>query len=504
MEYSERNSKKNRIINEKFLQPMHINTLLAPVFVEQLVTTANDIIWSYALIALCIFLGLYLSIKTRFLQIRLFKNMLKQLFQEGSNDKGVSPFQAFSIAIAGRVGTGNIAGVATAIALGGPGAIFWMWIIAFLGSATAFVEATLGQVYKIEKNGEYRGGPAYYIEKGIGKKWYAVLFAVTTILACTFFLPGVQAQSISESMNNAFGFNRMYIGITVAATLLLIIVGGSRRIGRFSEIAVTFMAAAYILMAIILIGSNITRIPEALSLIFSSAFGFDSTFGGMIGSAIIWGVKRGIYSNEAGQGTAPHAAAAAATSHPAKQGILQAFSVYVDTLFVCTATALMIIFSGMYNVKGENGEMLVNNLPGVEEGAAFTQAAISQTFPSIGEGFVAFALLFFAFTTAMAYYFIAESNLFYLSKKKANIFIVWLLRAVFVGSIVFGSISSGGLAWAMGDIGVGLMAWFNLIAVIILHKRALLVLKDYEQQKKEGKDPVFEPEKLGIKNTTEW
>lgn len=483
---------------------MIFQTILASSFFDELIKSANDIIWSNALIVLCLCAGLYFSFRTRFMQVRLFGDMIRLLFKENSNDKGVSPFQAFAIAIAGRVGTGNIAGVATAIALGGPGAVFWMWIIAFLGSATAFIESALGQVYKIEKNGEYRGGPAYYIEKGIGKKWYAIAFAIATILSCTLFLPGVQANSIGSGMSNAFNFNPLIVGLVIVVVLALIVIGGAKRIGRFAEVSISFMAGAYILMAIVIIGMNIHNVPHALKLIVTSAFGADATFGGLLGSAIAMGVKRGIYSNEAGQGTAPHAAAAAATSHPAKQGIVQAFSVYIDTLFVCTATAFIILFSGMYNVKAPDGTFIVHNLPGVEEGPMFTQAAISHHFPAIGEAFVAIALLFFAFTTVLAYYFIAESNLYYLSKKKVSQPLLWVLRIIFFGSILYGSVSSGGTAWGLGDIGVGIMAWLNIIAILILQKTGLKVLKDYEQQKKEGKDPVFNPEKLGIKNTTEW
>ncbi|QFG52930.1 alanine/glycine:cation symporter family protein [Chryseobacterium sp.] len=479
-------------------------TLSVAEFFEKVILTANDLIWSNALIILCIGTGIYFSIRTKFVQVRFMKDMISQLFTEGSSDKGVSPFQAFSIAIAGRVGTGNIAGVATAIAMGGPGAVFWMWAIAFLGSSTAFIEATLGQIYKVEKNGNYRGGPAYYIERGMGKKWYAALFAVCTIVACALFLPGVQSNSIAQSMNSAFDFDPLWVGLGVVLFLVLIIIGDVKRIGKFSELAVPFMAGAYILMALVIIGLNIEQLPAMIKLILSSAFGAEATFGGILGSAIAWGVKRGIYSNEAGQGTAPHAAAAAATTHPAKQGILQAFSVYIDTLFVCTATALMILFTGMYNVSDGNGGFLQHNLPGVEEGALFTQAAISAHFPALGHGFVALALLFFAFTTILAYYFIAESNLYYLREKKMHPAVLWTLRILFLTSVVFGSVTTGGNAWALGDIGVGLMAWLNLIAVLILQKKALITLKDYEQQKKEGRDPVFEPEKLGIKNTSEW
>lgn len=471
---------------------------------EEFITTANSIIWSNALIYLCLGAGLYFSFRTKFVQVRFMKSMIKQLFSESSTDKGVSPFQAFSIAIAGRVGTGNIAGVATAIAMGGPGAVFWMWLIAFLGSATAFIEAVLGQIYKVEKNGHYRGGPAFYIEKGMGQKWYAVLFAVTTMIACAIFLPGVQSNSIATSAKSAFGLEPMYVGIGMVLLLLVIIVGDVKRIGSFSEWVVPFMAGAYILMALVIITLNYEKIPSVFSLIFTSAFGMDATFGGIIGSAIAWGVKRGIYSNEAGQGTAPHAAAAAATTHPAKQGILQAFSVYIDTLFVCTATALVILFTGQYNVKDGKGGFIVENIPGIEEGPLFTQAAISHHFPAIGHGFVAIALWFFVFTTVLAYYFMAESNLYYLRQKKMSKILIWVLRFGFFASVIYGATTTGGTAWGLGDIGVGLMAWLNIIAILIMQKKALVTLKDFEQQKKEGKDPVFDPEKLGIKNTTEW
>lgn len=481
-------------------------------YFDSIINFLNQIIWSPPFIIVCILIGLYFTYKTKFLQVRYLKDMVQLLFKEGSSDKGVSPFQAFSMAIAGRVGTGNIAGVATAIAFGGPGAIFWMWVIAFFGSATAFIEATLGQIYKVQKNGEYVGGPAYYIEKGLGKKWYAVLFAVVTIVSCTLFLPGVQSNSIAHGLKGAFNFDLLYTGIGVAIALALIVFGGAKRIGKFAEIIVPFMAGAYILMAVIIIGMNISKVPEVFSLIISSAFGVHSTFGGILGSAVAWGIKRGIYSNEAGQGTAPHAAAAAATSHPTKQGLVQAFSVYIDTLFVCSATAFMILFTGQYNVYDKElkntksiseSSYIVENLKGVEDGPAFTQGAISHHFPTIGSEFVGIALLLFAFTTAMAYYFIAESNLKYIDKTNNKVYL-WLMRCLFLASIIIGAVNTGGSSWAIGDIGVGLMAWLNLIAIFLLRKPALLALKDYQNQKKAGKDPKFNPEELGIKNTSEW
>lgn len=471
---------------------------------ESIVIAINDIIWSNALIFLCLGAGVYFSIATRLLQIRHLKEMISLLFSGSSSERGVSSFQAFTMAIAGRVGTGNIAGVATAIAMGGPGAVFWMWLIAFLGASSAFVEATLGQIYKQVENGQYRGGPAYYIEKGLGIKWYAVLFACATMLSSAFFLPGVQSNSIANSINNAFDIPVEYTGIFITVLLSLIIFGGVKRIGKVAEVVVPFMAAAYVLMAVIIVALHISEIPAMVGLIFRSAFGLEAAFSGIMGSAISWGVKRGIYSNEAGQGTAPHAAAAAEVSHPAKQGLVQGFSVYVDTLFVCSATAFMILFTGQYNVSNEIGGYIVENLPGVPIGPEYTQFAITAHFPAIGSGFVAIALLFFAFTTIMAYYYIAETNFSYLNKDGAQKWKLWVLRGLLLLSTFYGSIKTAEMAWTLGDIGVGMMAWLNIIAIILLRKPALLALKDYQLQRKAGKDPHFRPKELGIKNAEFW
>lgn len=470
---------------------------------EKIINLVNDLVWSNALIILCMGAGIYFSIVTRFIQVRYLREMIRLLFDGKSSDKGVSSFQAFAIAISGRIGTGNIAGVATAIAMGGPGAVFWMWVIAFLGSASAFVEATLGQIYKQVKNGEYRGGPAYYIEKGLGMKWYAILFAIATVLSTAMFLPGVQSNSIALSMTNAFNIPVSYTGAGVVLLLALIIFGGVKRIGKVAEIIVPFMAGGYILMALVIIAINFTEIPAIFELIFKSAFDMESAFAGVFGMAIAWGVKRGIYSNEAGQGTAPHAAAAAEVSHPAKQGLVQAFSVYVDTLFVCTATALMILFTGNYNVSNPAGGFIVENIPGAKIGAEYTQMAIASQFPNLGAGFVAVSLLFFAFTTIMAYYYIAETNLSYLDKKGRK----WLLNSLRILILVatfYGSIKTAESAWTLGDIGVGIMAWLNVIAILLLRKPALKVFKDYQQQRKAGKDPVFKASDVGIMNTDQW
>lgn len=471
---------------------------------ETIIKSINDIIWSNALIVLCLGAGIYFSIVTRFLQIRYIKEMVGLLFGGKSSDKGVSSFQAFAIAISGRVGTGNIAGVATAIAMGGPGAVFWMWIIAFLGSASAFIEATLGQIFKETKDGQYRGGPAFYIEKGLGIKWYAMLFAFATILSTAFFLPGVQSNSIALSVENAFSVPVWVSGIVICLFLALIIFGGVRRIGKVAEIVVPFMAAAYIIMAVVIMTINITEIPNVIWLIISSAFNMESTFAGVFGMAISWGIKRGIYSNEAGQGTAPHAAAAAEVSHPAKQGLVQAFSVYVDTLFICTATAFMILFTGQYNVLNPEGGFIIENLPGAAIGPEYTQAAISEHFPRLGAGFIAISLAFFAFTTIMAYYYIAETNLSFLQRSGKQKWPLFLLRLLILIATFYGTMRTAELAWMLGDIGVGIMAWLNVIAILLLRKPALDALKDYLDQRKKGLDPQFNSNSLNIKNTKEW
>lgn len=471
---------------------------------DKIISSINDIVWSNALIFLCLGAGIYFSVVTRFLQVRYLREMIRLLFRGESSDKGVSSFQAFSIAIAGRVGTGNIAGVATAIAMGGPGAVFWMWMIAFLGSASAFVEATLGQIYKQVKDGEYRGGPAYYIEKGLGMKWYAVVFAVATIFSMAFLLPGVQSNTIASSVQNAFGIPVAITGGVVTVLIALIIFGGVKRIGKVAEITVPFMAGGYILMALIIIVLNISQVPAVISLIIRSAFSLEPAFAGIFGMAISWGVKRGIYSNEAGQGTAPHAAAAAEASHPVKQGLVQAFSVYVDTLLVCTATAFMILFTGQYNVINPQGGFVVENVPGVAVGAEFTQLAVNTHFPALGGGFVAVSIFLFAFTTIMAYYYIAETNLRYLNTRASFKWMLGLLRAFILLATFYGSVKTAESAWALGDIGVGVMAWLNVVAILLLQKPALRALKDYQAQKKAGLDPVFDPEKLGIRHAEQW
>ncbi|MGE1163692.1 alanine/glycine:cation symporter family protein [Peribacillus simplex] len=468
------------------------------------ITALNGVLWSTPVIYILLGVGLVFSILTRFLQVRHIKEMVVLMFQGKSSEAGVSSFQALSIALSGRVGTGNIAGVATAIAFGGPGAVFWMWAIAFIGASSAFVESTLAQIYKVKQDGQYRGGPAYYIEKGMGVKWFAVLFALAALVAMAVLMPGVQSNSIAAGMENAFGIKPAITGIAIILLLGFIIFGGVKRIANAAQIIVPFMALGYILLSVVIVIMNITELPGVISLIFRSAFGMDSAFGGLIGMAIAWGVKRGVYSNEAGQGTGAHPAAAAEVSHPAKQGLVQAFSVYIDTLFVCSATAFMILFTGMYNTQAENGSYIVNNLGKVTPGPGYTQAAIDSAVPGFGAGFVAVALFFFAFTTIMAYYYIAETNIAYLMRKRNSKWAMFALKLIILAASFYGTIRTAELAWALGDAGLGIMVWLNVIAILILAKPALITLKDYERQKKKGLDPVFDPKPLGIKNADFW
>ncbi|MBP8804306.1 MAG: alanine:cation symporter family protein [Pseudoxanthomonas sp.] len=487
----------------------------------------NGIIWSNALIGLCLGAGLWFSIRTRFMQVRGFAEMCRLTVTGQKSDAGVSSFQALAISMAGRMGIGNIAGVATAIAYGGPGAVFWMWVMGFLGASTSYIESTLAQIYK-EKDaeGRYRGGPAYYIEKAMGLKWYAMAFALATIVATGLLLPGVQANAIADSASNvlcngggceAFGGAgglKLWIGVAVAAMLALIIFGGIKRIATFAEIVVPFMALAFILMALVVMAVNADKVPGMFADIFSSAFGAHAAFGAIIGQAVAWGVKRGVYANEAGQGTGPHAAAAAEVSHPAKQGYVQAFAIYFDTMLVCTSTAFLLLSTGMYNtfkvVKDGGTQTLVaifEGVPGVQpsEGAQFTQAAVESVLPGWGAGFVALALFFFAFTTIMAYYYMAETNLTYVAGvRKPHRLAILLLRLGIIGMVVFGAYHNAAMAWTLGDIGVGLMAWLNIVAILILQKPALLALRDYERQKKLGLDPTFDPQALGIRNADFW
>jgi len=468
------------------------------------VTAINGVVWSPALIVLCLGAGLYFSLRSRFLQLRHVREMTRLMMEGKSSDQGVSSFQALAMTLAGRVGTGNIAGVATAITFGGPGAVFWMWAVAFLGASSAFAESTLGQVFKEQIDREYRGGPAFYIEKGLGMKWYAVTFAIATVVATGLLLPGVQANSIAESLKTAVGLDPVVTAVGLAIMLGVIIFGGVKRIAHFAEVVVPFMALGYIGVACVIVAMNIGQLPGVIKLIFSSAFGLDAGFGAILGMAIQWGVKRGVYSNEAGQGTGPHASSAAEVSHPAKQGLVQGFSVYIDTLFVCTATALMLLITGQYNVQAPDGSAIFTGVKGVAAGPGYVQTALENIMPGFGALFVAIALFFFAFTTIVAYYYIAETNIAYLNRTVHRPWLTLVLKVAIIAATVYGTVKTADLAWALGDIGVGLMAWLNIVAILLLRDIAFKCLRDYEAQKAAGKDPEFDPVALGIGNAGYW
>lgn len=471
---------------------------------QELVNTINGIIWSPALIALCLGAGLYFSLRSRFLQVRHVREMVRLMLDGKASAQGVSSFQALTMTLAGRVGTGNIAGVATAITFGGPGAVFWMWTVAFLGASSAFVESTLGQVYKEQINGQYRGGPAFYIEKGLGMKWYAWIFAVATVFATGLLLPGVQANSIAEGMKTAVGIDPNATAGILAIALGFIIFGGVKRIATFAEVVVPFMALGYIIVACVVIFLNVHQLPGVIKLIFSSAFGLDAGFGAMLGMAIQWGVKRGVYSNEAGQGTGPHASSAAEISHPAKQGLVQGFSVYIDTLLVCSATAFMLLITGQYNVQGVDGQAIYTGVQGVAAGPGYVQTALENAMPGFGSLFIAIALFFFAFTTIVAYYYIAETNIAYINRTVHRPWLTFALKVGIIAATVYGTVKTADLAWALGDIGVGLMAWLNIVAILLLRNVAFKCLKDYEAQKAAGVDPQFDPVAMGIDNADYW
>ena len=426
---------------------------------EKVVSVINDIVWNPLLVVLLVGAGLYFSFRTRFVQVRRFGLMIRSLFAKAETDEngkrhGISSFEAFCIALSGRVGTGNIVGVATAIALGGPGAVFWMWIIAFFGASTAFVESTLAQVFKFHHTTGYRGGPSSYIEHGLGKPAIAILFSILAIVGYGILLPTVQANGVAGALTNSFHLPTLAAGLGMAFLLGLVIIGGIKSISRVASIITPFMALGYIIFSIVIIFQHLDAIPGVLKTIVDSALGIQPVAGGILGSTIMMGVKRGIFSNEAGQGSGAMVSAAAAVSHPARQGLAQAFSVYVDTLLVCTATALMILCSGTYNIlDAKTGEMLVSNSP--ELGAnyvGFTQAAVDSAFTGFGSAFVSIALVFFAFTTLMAYYFYTESSIIYLfsgrkGSERTERTLIWCYRFILLVMVIFGSLREANVVW---------------------------------------------------------
>ncbi|MBR5905796.1 MAG: alanine:cation symporter family protein [Bacteroidales bacterium] len=438
----------------------------------EVVSQISKIIWSAPLIVLLIFAGLFFTVGTRFVQVRHFKDMLKSLFAvKAGQGKGISSFQAFCMALSGRIGTGNIVGVATAIAIGGPGSVFWMWLIAFFGAATAFMESSLAQKYRYQHESGFRGGPFAYIESGLKQKWMGICFAVAGVVGYGVLLVTVQANGIGSSMSNAFSVPPLYAGIGLAVILAIVIFGGVKSISRVCSIITPFMALGYIIISLIVIGHNIGAVPGVFKQIFEGAFGIGAIGGGALGTTIMMGVKRGIFSNEAGQGNGAIVSASADVSHPAKQGFAQSFSVYVDTLFVCTATALMILIAAPQDMG--------NNFAG------YTQAAIDTVFPGFGSAFVSIAMVFFVYTTVMAYYYYAESSLLFLIRKHEGTtlekILINVLRVALLAAAVMGTVYESTVTWDLGDIAVGLQAWVNVIALLLLSRQGFKILRDYEQ-----------------------
>ncbi|KKK39038.1 sodium:alanine symporter [Mesobacillus campisalis] len=453
----------------------------------------NDLLWSYVLIAVLVLTGLYFSFRTKFVQFTYFIEMFRVIAEKSTvsaaGKRGRSSFQAFTISAASRVGTGNLAGVATAIAAGGPGAVFWMWLIAFIGAGSSFVESTLAQIYKVKDKDEYRGGPAYYMEKGLNKRWMGILFAVIITFCFGLVFNSVQSNTISLAVNEAYGIERFWVGIVLAILTAAVIFGGVKRVAYVSQIIVPIMAVLYLLLALYIVITNFTEVPAMIGLIVSSAFGLQEAAGGAMGAAVLWGIKRGLFSNEAGMGSAPNAAATAAVSHPAKQGLIQTLGVFVDTILICSATAFIIILSGVYTDPDLNGIQL-------------TQAALSTHVGAWAPSFISVAIFLFAFSSIIGNYYYGETNIEFIKQSKPAMLVY---RLAVVGMVMFGALVDLAVVWNLADLFMGIMALINLVAITLLVKVALAALKDYTAQRKQGKDPVFYADSIpGLKGIESW
>ena len=448
--------------------------------INTLITEANDALWTYLLIGALILCGLYFTVRTRFVQFTLLGDMFRQIVDTSPANGGkkhISSFQAFAVSVATRVGTGNLAGVATAIAVGGPGSVFWMWIIALVGAATAFVEATLAQLYKRPDSESFIGGPAYYIRRGMKSKWMATLFAVLLIITFGLSYNSIQSNTICEALNQAFGFDKTLIGIIISAIALFIAFGGIQRIARVSSVLVPVMALGYFILALVVVIMNYDLVPHVIKLIFVNAFGFEQVAGGGLGMTIMIGVRRGLFSNEAGEGSAPNVAATAHVSHPVKQGLIQSLGVFTDTLLVCSCTAFMVLISGLYGTEELQGIQL-------------TQASLESQVGSWGTIYVALAIILFAFSSIIGNYYYGEANIRYLTDSKKALVIFRLLSGGLF--VFFGSVASFEFVWNMGDLFMALLTLCNLIALVFLCKYAFKLLNNYRDQKRRGiKSPVF-------------
>lgn len=442
----------------------------------------NTIFWGYVLIYGLLAVGVYFTLRLGFIQIRHFAEMWRCVIGSGETDRdGISPFQALTVSLASRVGTGNIAGVAVALTLGGPGAIFWMWMVALVGMATAYAESTLAQLYKVHgPSGLYRGGPAFYIAHGLKLPWLAAVFSVALIISFGLIFNAVQANSIAEAVERSFGINKAIVGVVVAALAGIIIFGGIPQIARVAEKVVPAMAGLYLLAAIIVLVMNIGHVPGILIGIVKSAFGLQEAVGGVAGGVIaaaLNGIKRGLFSNEAGMGSAPNIAAVATPDphHPSSQGFVQALGVFIDTLLICTATAVMIL--------------LADVIPSAElTGVNLTQAALTDHFGGFGGIFVAVAIFFFAFTSIIGNYSYAENAVVYLGGGTTGILV---LRVAALAMVIWGAMQAVSTVFNFADASMGLMATINLIAIVALSGTVAYVTRDYLRQRMTGAEPKF-------------
>ncbi|WP_050614913.1 alanine/glycine:cation symporter family protein [Bacillus testis] len=441
-------------------------------------TELNDIIWTYILIAVLLVLGLFFTLKTNFVQFRfigeMFRLMTDKATVSAEGKRGISSFQAFCISTASRVGTGNLAGVATAITLGGPGAVFWMWLIAFLGGASSFIESTLAQIYKVKDRDGYRGGPAYYMEKGLKNRKLGVVFAVIITFCFGLVFNSVQSNTISMAVNGSFGISPTMVGIGLAVLTGLVVFGGIKRIAHVVQVIVPVMALLYLVLAVFVVVTNVTQIPTVFKMIFENAFGLEQAIGGGFGAAILYGVKRGLFSNEAGMGSAPNAAATASVTHPVKQGLIQTLGVFTDTILICSATAFIILLSGAYTSGAQ--------------GINLTQMALTEHVGPWASIFIAVAIFLFGFSSIIGNYYYGETNIEFIKDHKLALNVY---RVAVLGMVLWGSIASLDIVWTLADVFMGVMALINLAVIALLYKVAIKALQDYREQRKMGKDPVF-------------
>lgn len=456
---------------------------------QNILSELNTFLYSNILIILLVVAGVYFTIRTKFVQFRMLPEGIRLLREKAHNEDGVSSFQALMISTASRVGTGNIAGVATALAAGGAGSIFWMWVIALIGGASAFIESTLAQVYKERDGEQFRGGPAYYIEKALKRRWLGIVFAVLLIACFVFGFNGLQAYNVSSALAY-YAEDTQFIAVVVGAVLAIatafVIFGGVHRIGIISSVLVPIMAVLYILLGLYITFINIGQLPAIFETIFKEAFDIQAITGGFAGSCVMFGIKRGLFSNEAGMGSAPNAGATADVSHPVKQGLVQTISVFIDTILICTTTALMLL-----NFGTDSG---LTGMP-------YVQMAIQSEVGEIGIHFITISIVLFAFSSLIGNYCYAESNLKFICNNKITLTI---FRIICIAVIFFGAQANFSTIWDLADVLMGFMAILNILVILLLGKIAFKCLKDYTEQKKQGKNPLFDPEKLGIEDAESW